>query len=72
MKLTPHIHLSFNGTCEAAFAFYATHLNGQVESSFSRHKRIFGPALRARTWPMQQWECLLGVLTHNLLLVAAA
>ena len=34
MKLTPHIHLSFNGTCEAAFAFYATHLNGQVESSF--------------------------------------
>ena len=41
----------------------------QVESSFSRHKRLFGPALRARTWLMQQWECLLRVLTHNLLLV---
>ena len=35
MKLTPHIHLSFNGTCEAAFAFYASHLNGQIESSFT-------------------------------------
>lgn len=44
----------------------------QVESSFSRNKRLLGSALRARTWPMQQWECLLRVLTHNILLVAAA
>jgi Transposase DDE domain len=44
----------------------------QVESSFSRNKRLLGSALRARTWPMQQWECLLRVLTHNLLLVGAA
>jgi len=44
----------------------------QIESSFSRNKRRFGPALRARTWLMQQWECLLRVLTHNLLLVAGA
>jgi transposase len=44
----------------------------QAESAFSRHKRRFGPALRARTWLMQRWECLLRVLTHNLALVAAA
>jgi hypothetical protein len=44
----------------------------QVESAFSRNKRLFGSALRARTWPMQQWECQLRVLTHNLMLVAAA
>lgn len=34
----------------------------QAESAFSRHKRRLGPALRARTWLMQQWECLLRVL----------
>lgn len=44
----------------------------QVESAFSRNKRIFGSALRARTWLMQQWECSLRVLTHNLMLLAAA
>jgi hypothetical protein len=44
----------------------------QIESSFSRHKRLLGPALRARSWLMQQWECLLRVLTHNLLILAAA
>jgi hypothetical protein len=44
----------------------------QVESAFSRNKRLFGSALRARTWHMQQWECSLRVLTHNLMLLAAA
>lgn len=44
----------------------------QVESAFSRHKRLLGPALRARTWLMQQWECLLRALTHNLMLMAGA
>lgn len=43
----------------------------QVESSFSRNKRLLGSALRARTWLMQQWECFLRVLTHNLMLLAA-
>jgi hypothetical protein len=43
----------------------------QVESAFSRHKRVLGSALRARSWLMQQWECQLRVLTHNLMLVAA-
>lgn len=43
----------------------------QIESSFSRHKRRLGAALRARSWPMQQWEILLRVLTHNLMLLAA-
>jgi transposase len=44
----------------------------QVESAFSRNKRLLGVALRARTWQMQRWECLLRVLTHNVLLVAGA
>lgn len=44
----------------------------QIESAFSRNKRRLGSSLRARSWPMQQWECLLRVVTHNLLLLAAA
>jgi hypothetical protein len=44
----------------------------QVESAFSRHKRVLGAALRARTWAMQKWECRMRALTHNLLLLAAA
>jgi len=44
----------------------------QVESAISRHKRIFGSSLRARTWVMQKWECGLRTLTHNLMLLAAA
>lgn len=43
----------------------------QVESSFSRHKRLFGSALRAKTWPMQSWELQLRVLSHNIRLLAA-
>jgi hypothetical protein len=43
----------------------------QAESAFSQHKRRFGPALRARSWPMQQNEIRLRVLTHNLTLLAA-
>jgi hypothetical protein len=44
----------------------------QIESSISRHKRLLGAALRARSWPMQQWETMLRALTHNLMLLAAA
>ena len=44
----------------------------QVESGFSRHKRLLGAALRARTWAMQKWECMMRALTHNLMLLAAA
>jgi len=44
----------------------------QVESGFSRHKRLLGSALRARTWKAQKDECLLRALTHNLMLLAAA
>ena len=41
----------------------------QIESLISRHKRRLGSALRSRTWPTQQQECLLRVLTHNLMIV---
>lgn len=43
----------------------------QIESSFSRHKRLLGPALRSRSWPAQQSECLMRVLTHNIMVLAA-
>jgi hypothetical protein len=43
----------------------------QVESAFSRHKRLFGSALRARTWRAQKSECALRALTHNVMLLAA-
>ncbi len=41
----------------------------QIESLISRHKRRLGSALRSRTWPTQKQECLLRVLTHNLMIV---
>ena len=34
MKLTPQISLVFNGQCEAAFAFYAQHLNATIARVF--------------------------------------
>lgn len=43
----------------------------QIESGFSRHKRLLGPALRARGWVNQKKEVHMRVLTHNLMLLAA-
>jgi len=40
----------------------------QCESAISRNKRLLGPALRSRTDLAQNRECLLRVLTHNLLI----
>jgi transposase len=44
----------------------------QVDSGFSRNKRLLGSALRARKWVNQKKEILMRVLTHNLMLLAAA
>ena len=44
----------------------------QIESGFSRTKRLLGSALRARKWINQKKEILMRVLTHNLMLLAAA
>ena len=44
----------------------------QIESGFSRTKRLLGSALRARCWPNQGRAILMRVLTHNLMLLAAA
>mgnify|MGYP002624332039 FL=1 len=41
----------------------------QVESVFSRHKRLLGAALRARSDASQAREMLLRVLVHNLMLL---
>lgn len=43
----------------------------QVESAFSRDKRLLGSALRATAWVGQRKELLLRVITHNLMLLAA-
>jgi hypothetical protein len=44
----------------------------QVESAFSRHKRLLGSALSGRSNASRQCECYLRVLTHDLMLLAAA
>jgi Transposase DDE domain len=44
----------------------------QAESVFSRHKRLLGSALRGRSDGSRERECLLRVLTHNVMLLAAA
>lgn len=44
----------------------------QVESVFSRNKRLLGSALRNRTDASREQECLLRVLTHNLMIIRRA
>jgi hypothetical protein len=44
----------------------------QVESVFSRHKRLLGSALRNRKTESRKRECLLRVLTHNLMILRRA
>ncbi|GEM_PF-1735553 len=44
----------------------------QIESIFSRHKRLMGSALRGRTETSQKRECLYRVLTHNLMILRCA
>ncbi len=41
----------------------------QVESAIRRNKRLLGSALRARTDQTQAHECLVRVLTHNLMIL---
>jgi hypothetical protein len=41
----------------------------QVESVFSRIKRVLGARIRARRWPSQERECYLKILTFNLMLL---
>ena len=43
----------------------------QVESVFSRHKRLLGSALRGMSDASRERECYLRVLTHDLMLLAA-
>ena len=44
----------------------------QAESAFSRHKRLLDSTLRGRSDASRERECHLRVLTHNLMLLAAA
>jgi hypothetical protein len=44
----------------------------QAESAFSRHKRRLGSTLSGRSEASRTRECYLRVLTHNLMLLAAA
>src|SRR5215475_767272 len=42
----------------------------QAESAFSRHKRLLGSALRARSDAARERECYLRVLTHDVMILA--
>jgi hypothetical protein len=44
----------------------------QVESVFSRNKRLLGSALRNRSESARERECLLRTLTHNLMIIRRA
>ena len=44
----------------------------QIESVFSRNKRLLGSALRNRTEVSRERECLLRVLTYNLMIIRRA
>lgn len=44
----------------------------QVESVFSRNKRLLGSSLRSRTDSTRERECLIRVLTHNLMIIRRA
>lgn len=51
---------------------FPKHLYGQrwqAESAFSRNKRLLGSALRAQGVQAQADECLIRVLTHNLMIL---
>ena len=51
---------------------FPRHIYGQrwqIESAISRNKRLFGSALRACTDESQAHECLVRVLTHNLMIL---
>jgi len=43
----------------------------QVESVFSRNKRLLGSSLKLRTWESQVRECHLRILTHNFMIMGA-
>jgi len=44
----------------------------QIESAFSRNKRLSGSALKARTEQSRERECFLRILTHNLMIIRRA
>jgi len=44
----------------------------QIESAYSRNKRLLGSALRARTEQSRERECFLRILTHNLMIIRRA
>lgn len=55
----------------AHFPVHIYRERSQVECVFSRIKRLLGTALTARNWLSRSKECLLKVLTYNLMLLGA-
>jgi transposase len=54
------------------FARKAYRNRWQVESVFSRNKRLLGSALRARKRTSRERECFVRILTHNLMIIRRA
>ena len=44
----------------------------QIESAYSRNKRLLGSALKARIEQSRERECFLRILTHNLMIIRRA
>jgi len=44
----------------------------QIESAFSRNKRLLGSPLQSRTDQSRERECFLRMLTHNLMIIRRA
>ena len=44
----------------------------QIESAYSRNKRLLGSALRGRNEDSRERECMLRILTHNLMIIRRA
>jgi len=62
----------YRGQMAKAFDKKAYNNRWQVESVFSRNKRLLGSALRNRTELSRERECLLRILTHNLMIIRRA
>jgi ribosomal protein L22 len=51
------------------FPRWVYHHHWQIESAFSRHKRLLGSALRARNDDSRERECFARILTHNIMIL---
>ena len=59
----------YRSQMDRCFPYRIYNQRWQIESDFSRHKRLLGSALRARQRWSRERECYLRILTHNLMIL---